>query len=99
MGMAMDEDITRYQKTEGANEIMDKGYLTERDLPAMMDSDWADRLLVQINDELRLRSLSERAVLQKFNYYMGTGVIIYNPAQIDEAQAKTLLQHALGFKK
>ena len=97
--MAPNDDITRSQKTEGANEIMDKGYLTERDMPEMMDSQWAEKLLTQINDELRLRSLSDRAVLQKFNYYMGTGVIIYNPGQMDENQAKTLLQHALGFKK
>ncbi|KRO15481.1 hypothetical protein [Lacticaseibacillus saniviri] len=97
--MAPNDEITRYHKTEGANEIMDKGYLTERDMPEMMALPWSEHLLEQVNDELRLRSLTDRAVLKKFNYYMGSGIIIYNPNQLTEDQAKQTLQKALGYRK
>ncbi len=93
------ESITRAQKKEGANRLLEHGFITERDEPAMMDKDWADDFLVQVNDELRLRSLTKRAVLQKFNYYMGDGVIIYDPEVINEVDAKRKLRYALGFHK
>ena len=93
------ESITRAQKKEGANKLLEQGYITERDEPAMMDKDWCDDFLLQVNDELRLRSLTKRAVLKKFNYYMGDGVVIYDPETLTEADAKRLLRQALGFHK
>ncbi|WP_461214917.1 hypothetical protein [Lacticaseibacillus sp. GG6-2] len=93
------EAITRAQKKEGANKLLEQGFITERDEPAMMDKDWCNDYLLQVNDELRLRSLSKRAVLKKFNYYMGDGVIIYDPEVINEVDAKRKLRYALGFHK
>ncbi|MFD1483925.1 hypothetical protein ACFQ5J_01505 [Lacticaseibacillus baoqingensis] len=93
------EAITRLQKAEGANLIMEKGYITERDEPAMMDKDWSADYLLQVNDELRLRSLTQRAIIEKFNYYMGDGVIIYDPKRMTQADAKRTLRYALGFHK
>ncbi|MCI1893856.1 MAG: hypothetical protein LKJ29_06255 [Lactobacillus sp.] len=92
-------NVLRTQKAEGADLIMEKGYVTERDEPMMMDAAWCHELLAQINDELRLRTLKERAVLNLFNYYMGPGSIIYDPQRLTADQAKATLQKALGFTK
>ena len=70
--------VTRIQKQEGADAIMDKGFVTERDIPEMMDKTWSGKLLDAINDELRLRTVINRAVMQQFHYYMGDGTIIYD---------------------
>ena len=43
--------VTRIQKQEGADAIMDKGFVTERDIPEMMDKTWSEKLLDAINDE------------------------------------------------
>ncbi|KMO46313.1 hypothetical protein ACR74Y_01650 [Lacticaseibacillus rhamnosus] len=91
--------VTRIQKQEGADAIMDKGFVTERDIPEMMDKTWSEKLLDAINDELRLRTVTNRAVLQQFHYYMGDGTIIYDPGQLNSEGAKIALQHALGFRK
>ena len=91
--------VTRVQKQEGADAIMDKGFVTERDIPEMMDASWSTQLLDAINDELRLRTVTNRAVLQQFHYYMGNGTIIYDPGQLKTEGAKIALQHALGFRK
>ncbi|QVI35297.1 hypothetical protein BVJ53_13005 [Lacticaseibacillus chiayiensis] len=91
--------VTRVQKQEGADAIMDKGFVTERDLPEMMSASWSQALLAQINDELRLRTVTNRVVLQRFHYYMGDGSIIYDPGQINSEGAKIALQRALGFRK
>ncbi|KRK70982.1 hypothetical protein [Lacticaseibacillus nasuensis] len=93
------EDVTREQKIEGADAIMDKGYITEHDEPAMMDKAWCAPFLEQINDELRLRTVAARAKLQLFHYYSGDGVIIYDPKQLTEADAKRNLRQALGYHK
>ncbi|WP_054718564.1 hypothetical protein [Lacticaseibacillus manihotivorans] len=61
------------KKTEGANTFLEQGFITERDEPAMMDKDWCKDFLLQVNDELRLRSLTQRGILEKFNYYMAMG--------------------------
>ena len=91
--------VTRIQKQEGADAIMDKGFVTERDIPEMMDKTWSGKLLDAINDELRLRTVINRAVMQQFHYYMGDGTIIYDPGQLNSEGAKIALQHALGFLK
>ena len=91
--------VTRIQKQEGADAIMDKGFVTERDIPEMMDKTWSGKLLDAINDELRLRTVINRAVMQQFHYYMGDGPIIYDPGQLNSEGAKIALQHALGFRK
>lgn len=93
------ESITRLQKNEGANTFLEQGFITERDEPAMMDKDWCQDFLLQVNDELRLRSLTQRGILEKFNYYMGDGMIIYNPDELTQADAKRKLRYALGFHK
>ncbi|KLI75145.1 hypothetical protein KTT66_05290 [Lacticaseibacillus casei] len=93
------DTVTRVQKQEGADAIMDKGFVTERDIPEMMAASWSEKLLAAINDELRLRTVSNRAVLQRFHYYMGDGSIIYDPGQLNSEGAKIALQHALGFRK
>ncbi|WP_125703996.1 hypothetical protein [Lacticaseibacillus daqingensis] len=93
------ENVTRAQKAEGADLIMEQGFVTERDEPAMMDATWCAEFLPQVNDELRLRTLPNRAVMRQFHYYMGTGVILFDPTQLSEAQAKDTLQHALGYHK
>ena len=56
-------------------------------------------MLDAINDELRLRTVINRAVMQQFHYYMGDGTIIYDPGQLNSEGAKIALQHALGFRK
>ncbi|WP_225046722.1 hypothetical protein [Lacticaseibacillus kribbianus] len=91
--------VSRLQKTEGADLIMDQGFLTEREEPAMMDAAWCHELLPQINDEMRLRTLDNRVVLKLFHYYSGEGSIIYDPSKLSEARAKTVLMHALGYHK
>lgn len=92
-------NVSRSQKAEGADAILEQGYITEKQEPAMMDKTWCEEFLAQINDELRLRTLTQRAILQKFNYYMGDGVIIYDPDQLTEADAKRKLRYALGYHK
>ncbi|WP_461225082.1 hypothetical protein [Lacticaseibacillus suihuaensis] len=91
--------VSRLQKTEGADLIMDQGFLTEREEPAMMDQDWCHELLPQINDEMRLRTLPNRVVLKQFHYYSGLGTILYDPTQLTAAKAKQVLMHALGYHK
>ena len=91
--------VTRMQKEEGADAIMEEGFITEKQEPAMMDRQWCEEFLLQINDELRLRTLKERVVLKKFNYYMGDGIIIYDPKRLSQDTAKDDLKKALGFHK
>lgn len=93
------ENVSREQKAEGANLLLEQGYITERDEPAMMDEKWCDEYLAQVNDELRLRTLTPRGTLKLFHYYMGPGSIIFDPKRFSEAQAKVVLQKALGFAK
>ncbi|MFD1392553.1 hypothetical protein ACFQ3L_02990 [Lacticaseibacillus jixianensis] len=93
------ENVTREQKAEGANLILEQGYVTERDEPAMMDAGWCHEYLEQINDELRLRTVAPRGTLALYHYYMGPGSIIFDPARFTAAQAKAVLQKALGFAK
>lgn len=88
--------VTRGQKTEGADLIMERGFVTEREEPAMMDPDWCADFLPQVNDELRLRTLENRAVKRQFHYATGSGMILYDPTQMSEAQARSQLQRALG---
>ncbi|MFD1432609.1 hypothetical protein [Lacticaseibacillus yichunensis] len=97
--MAEEQTVSRMQKAEGADTIMDQGYITEREEPAMMDKKWCKLFEAQINDELRLRTLAQRVVLKKFNYYMGEGRIIYDPSRLTEGDAKQTCQIALGYHK
>lgn len=99
MAEQSENTVTRTQKQEGADAIMDKGYVTERDIPEMMSKRWSEQLLDAVNDELRLRTVTNRTVLQQFHYYMGNGTIIYDPGQLNSEGAKIALQHALGFRK
>ncbi|WP_127849106.1 hypothetical protein [Lacticaseibacillus hulanensis] len=94
-----EEPVTRNQKISGANAIMDFGYVTERTIPEMMDREYAQRFLLEVQDELQLRSLAVPVVMQTFNYYMGSGVIIYNPTQFTADEAKDTLKHDLGYRK
>lgn len=96
---ADNEEITRAQKVEGADTIMDRGFITERDEPGMMDHTWCEAYCAALNDELRLRSLPNRVILQKFNYYMGDGMVIYDQSRLTEADAKRNLRYALGYHK
>ncbi|WP_225353752.1 hypothetical protein [Lacticaseibacillus sharpeae] len=68
--MAAEEPVTRNQKISGANAIMDFGYVTERTIPEMMDRAYAQQFLLEVQDELQLRSLTVPVVMQTFNYYM-----------------------------
>lgn len=97
--MALADEVTRAQRIEGANLIMEQGYITERDLPAMMDHKWSATFQLVVNEELRLRSLTERTVIATFHYYMGDGVIIYNPERLSAVDAKRTLRYALGLHK
>ena len=56
MAEQSENTVTRTQKQEGADAIMDKGYVTERDIPEMMSKTWSEQLLDAVNDELRLRT-------------------------------------------
>jgi hypothetical protein len=78
---------------------MDQGYITERDIPDMMQREFADKFVLEVQDELQLRSLSVPVALQTFNYYMGSGWIIYNPDRLSEGEAKETLRLALGYRK
>jgi hypothetical protein len=91
--------VSRNQKISGANAIMDQGYITERDIPDMMQREFADKFVLEVQDELQLRSLDVPVALQTFNYYMGTGWIIYNPSRLGEDDAKETLRLALGYRK
>ena len=91
--------VSRNVKISGANAIMDQGYATERDIPDMMNGDFAKEYVLEVQDELELRSLDVRIVLESFNYYMGTGYIIYAPDRISQSEAKEILRKALGYKK
>lgn len=93
------ENVSRVQKGEGADMILEQGYVTEREEPAMMDPDWCKEYLAQVNDELRLRTVAPRGALKLFHYYMGPGSIIYDPKRFTAEQAKDVLQKALGFAK
>jgi hypothetical protein len=97
--MAKEEPVTRNQKISGANAIMDFGYVTERTIPEMMDRKYSERFLLEVQDELQLRSLTVPVVMQTFNYYMGSGSIIYNPDRYTSGAAKETLQHELGYRK
>lgn len=97
--MAIADEVTRAQRIEGANLIMEQGYITERDIPAMMDEAWSAAFQPVVNEELRLRSLTERTVIETFHYYMGDGVIIYNPERFNQVDAKRTLRYALGLHK
>lgn len=90
---------SRMLKQEGADASLDKGFVTERDIPEMMDKTWSGKLLDAINDELRLRTVINRAVMQQLLYYMGDGTIIYDPGQLNAEGAKIALQHGIGFRK
>ena len=67
MGEKGTDMVARIQKQEGADAIMDKGYVTERDIPEKMYKEWRGKLLDAINDELRLRTVINRAVMQQFH--------------------------------
>ena len=97
--MAAEEPVTRNQKISGANAIMDFGYVTERTIPEIMDRAYAQQFLLEVQDELQLRSLTVPVVMQTFNYYMGSGVIIYDPKRFSTDAAKETLQHELGYRK
>ncbi len=97
--MPAEEPVTRNQKISGANAIMDDGYVTERQIPGMMDRGFSQRFLLEIQDELQLRSLTVPVEMQTFNYYMGSGAIIYNPTRLSEAEAKETLRQELGYRK
>lgn len=97
--MTKEETVHRNQKISGANVFMDQGYITERDIPAMMDREFAQKFVLDVQDELQLRSLDVQVVLQTFNYYMGSGCIIYNPTVLDEDAAREALRLALGYRK
>lgn len=91
--------VSRSTKISGGNAIMDQGYITEREIPDMMDEAFAALLVVEVQDELALRSLDVPVVLDAFNYYMGTGRIIYAPSMMSQDEAKETLRLALGYKK
>ncbi|WDF83028.1 hypothetical protein PQ472_01935 [Lacticaseibacillus pabuli] len=97
--MAEKVAVSRNQKISGANAIMDQGYATERDIPDMMNANFAREFVLEVQDELELRSLDVSIVLESFNYYMGTGCIIYAPSRISQDEAKEILRKALGYKK
>lgn len=94
-----EEPVTRNQKISGANAIMDFGFVTERTIPEMMEREYASRFLLEVQDEIQLRSLNVPVVMQTFNYYMGSGAIIYNPERFTTAAAKVKLQEQLGYRK
>lgn len=91
--------VSRNTKISGANAIMDQGYITERDIPEMMNKDFIPLFAPEVQDELELRSLDVPIVLESFNYYMGTGSIIYAPSMVTQDEAKEALRIALGYKK
>ena len=92
--------VLRHHWIEAADQVVEKGYLTERDLPEMMDPNWAAELVPKVNRELALRSLRRRVIGEKFQYYQGAGYIIYNPNVIKSAdRAKQILQDKLGYEK
>lgn len=97
--MTKEEALRRNQKISGANAFMDQGYITERDIPAMMNRDFAQKFVLDVQDELQLRSLQVQVALQTFDYYMGSGSIIYNPKVLDEDSARETLRLALGYRK
>ncbi|KRN28884.1 hypothetical protein IV38_GL001092 [Lactobacillus selangorensis] len=98
--MTDEQQMNRDEIREGADHVVEKGYVTELEEPKMVDADWSAHFCDQVGQELHLRSLTIDPVVKLFQYRSGADSIIYDPERYaDEDAVKDMLQQLLGYQK